>query len=148
MQQKCNAKMVVYRFSLLAFVVAVGFGCATAQSLPVDQRSRTYEVTQDAGITAFVDAVTAEGYTVEMIDRESGLVKTSPKSSGAMQTALAGKTSRQIQARVRDTSEGARVTLTFVWEKQNAYGQSSSMPIGQDAAKKMYQKWLSGSRSR
>jgi len=117
-------------------------GCATTQDIPTDDRTRTYDVPKDDLITASVDAFTAEGYTIEDLDRETGLVTTGEQSNSTMAAAFVGDQSKSMQAMVREAADGTRLTLTITWERENAFGQSSSQSIGKDAAMELYEEWF------
>ena len=131
------------RYSATLLVAAILFsGCATTQSIPVENRSRTYSASEDEAITAVVDAATEEGYPIETIDRQTGMVVTGRKSNSTVAAAFVGNQSRKLQAQVDSVGSGSRVVLTLVYESENAFGQSSAQSVGKSAAVDMYDEWF------
>jgi len=94
-------------------------------------------------VTATVEAVTAEGYTVESVDREAGLVTTAPKSNSAMAAALGGATTTRIQAIVREAEGRSRLTLTISYMQSRGAAQDVPMGIPKDDALGRYETWFS-----
>ena len=117
-------------------------GCATTQTISMKHRTRTYDVTKEDLISATVNAFTAEGYPIKSIDRKTGFVRTRKKSNSTMEAAFVGNKSRSIQAMVRDQGEQTKITLTLVYEAENAFGQSSAQSVGKNAAIDLYKEWF------
>lgn len=129
----------------IPFLILLGLmtGCATTQSIPTEDRSRTYEVPKDTVITAVVETFTAEGYPIETIDRETGMVITGEKSNSTMKAAFVGNKNRSLQAMVREAGAGrSRLVLTLTYESENAFGGSSAQSVGKSAAVEMYDQWF------
>jgi len=64
-------------FLFAAFLLAGALlGCSSTQDIPKSKRTRALDAPAGDVVTATVEAVTAEGYTVESVDREAGLVTT------------------------------------------------------------------------
>lgn len=132
----------MYRLLLLlpAFLL---LGCATTQDIAKDNRTRTFDHPKDKVITAAVDAFTGEGYSIESIDRPTGIVNTGTKSNSTMAAAFVGDKSRSVQARVQEISENqSSILLTIKLESENAFGQSNAQSIGKDAALELYNEWF------
>lgn len=134
--------MLVYRLVLL-FPAFLLLGCATTQDIAKENRTQTFDYPKDKVITATVDAFTAEGYSIESIDRPTGIVNTGTKSNSTMAAAFVGDKSRSVQARVQEANENqSTLLLTIKLETENAFGQSNSQSIGRDAARELYNEWF------
>ena len=94
-------------------------------------------------MTAAVNAFSEEGYTIETLDRATGIVSTEAQSNSSMQAAFIGSQSRKLQAMVRENPDGgSTLTLTLVWESQNAFGASTAQAVDADSAREMYEEWF------
>lgn len=117
-------------------------GCATTQSLPVEDRARTYDAPKDTVITAVANTFIGEGFTIASIDREVGIVTTGRKSSSEIKSALIGQMERQLQANVRSVDNGTRLALTLVYESENAFGGTEARSLDKGTAIDMYEEWF------
>ena len=129
---------------LLPLLLAVLLtGCATTQSIPTSDRSKVYDSPRDSVITAVVNAVTEEGYSIETLDRETGMVMTGTKSNSTLAAAFVGNKDRSLQARVTSQSASrSRLLLTLVLESENAFGASSAQSMPASDAKALYDEWF------
>jgi len=139
---------VVTSTCLLAVFIFVS-GCASTQSIPASERSRTYTPAKDTVITAVVETFTNQGYTIETIDRATGIVSTGRKSNPSLEAALVGDLSRKVQARVTSSEDGgSKVVLTLVYQRENAFGNRQAQSVGKSAAMDMYDELFSLIESR
>jgi len=126
--------------TLLSLLIA---GCATTQSIPTEDRSRTYDAPKDTVVTAVANTFIGEGFTIASIDREVGIVTTGTRSSNEIKSALIGQMERQLQANVRSVdSSTSRLVLTLVYERENAFGGTEARSFDEETAIDMYEDWF------
>lgn len=102
------------RFLTPALFFCVLVGCSTTQSLPVEDRSRTYDVAYDIAFDAIVTSLVEQGYAIEDADKDQGLINTDFLLQQSLASWLRGGTSRmKVSALVRDTEAGVRVVLNL-----------------------------------
>lgn len=131
-------------FLFAAFLLAGALlGCSSTQDIPKSKRTRALDAPAGDVVTATDEAVTAEGYTVESVDREAGLVTTAPKSNSVMAAALGGATTTRIQALVREAEGRSRLTLTISYMQSRGAAQDVPMGIPKDDALGRYETWFS-----
>ena len=65
----------MYRL-ILVFFAAVVVGCTTTQSVPVEERSRTYDAPARAVFEAAMQTLVAQGYPIDNVDRRNGVIAT------------------------------------------------------------------------
>lgn len=66
----------MYRLLPLLAVVSALASCTTTQSIPVDERSRTYDAPVPVVLEAAIQALVVQGYPIAFVDRASGLITT------------------------------------------------------------------------
>jgi len=124
---------------LLGFLFAVFVsGCTTTQNIPVEHRKKVYTESKDSLFTAISSVLSDEGYIIETIDREVGLIVTKPKT---------GAFRRKVQANVNALSNNrSEVILTLQVEYYTQTGTSSSVPG--DFGRSEYDRWFERIESR
>ncbi len=127
---------------LVAMGLAVLFaaGCATTQSIPVSDRTHTFEADYDAVFAATARVLVAEGYVLKTIDKDVGLIDTDYKHRSGF--TLKGKQRRKVNALMIVVGTATRLTLTMAVEEPNDEGDWQSVPFTTDAALKYYDELL------
>ena len=90
--------------------------CATTQSLPVEDRSRTYDLDYDQVFDAVVMTLVNEGFSVIDAEKDEGIVNTDYRSEGRWLTLLTGATRMKVSALITEANSRTRVVLNFSLE--------------------------------
>ncbi len=121
---------------LCAFVL---MGCATTQSVSVNDRSRTYSAPPPVVRDAVVATFTAEGYPVDYVDRGSGLVSTGYK----YERAFLDERRVRANAYLDGLDDGrTRLTLLLSVEDINEQGRISAETMLGRQARALYRELL------
>jgi len=118
--------------SVLAVTLGIALllvGCATTEGLPVEDRRRAFEVERDSLISAVVTTLSEEGYQIDELDRQTGLIATDTRKTFGY---LSGLDRTSVTGRVRSTGgqSGAprsRLTLTISTEQEGGIMPGSRM---------------------
>ena len=95
-------------------ILAVAAGCATTQSIPIEDRSRTYDVAYDVAFDAVVTALAEEGYAIEEANQDQGIINTDFLVGSALDAFwLDGATRIKVNALIRDSDAGTRIVLNI-----------------------------------
>jgi uncharacterized lipoprotein len=114
-------------------------GCATTTSIPVSQRTRTYDAPKNEVFSAVVASFTEYGFGIQRSNQSGGIITTSYKTSSGLQAALTGQSRLRYNAVVRGDSSRSRVRLTITAQEKSLGGwQAMSMTSGD--AEGMYKK--------
>jgi uncharacterized lipoprotein len=114
-------------------------GCATTTSIPVSQRTRTYDAPKNEVFSAVVASFTEYGFGIQRSNQSGGIITTSYKTSSGLQAALTGQSRLRYNAVVRGDSSRSRVRLTITAQGKSLSGwQAMSMTSGD--AEGMYEK--------
>ncbi|MDE2957052.1 MAG: hypothetical protein OXU68_08625 [Bacteroidota bacterium] len=102
------------RYIAPALLLLIVVGCSTTQSIPIEDRSRTYDVSYDVAFDAVVLALAEQGYAVEEANKEQGGINTDFLLQESFLSWLSSSASRmKVTSLVRDTEAGVRVMLTI-----------------------------------
>jgi len=92
-------------------------GCVSTQSLPVESRSRVYDLDYDLVFDATVQMLSEEGFAIIDAQRDAGVINTDYRADdGSFLDFLfrnANTTRRKISALVSNAPNGTRVLLNF-----------------------------------
>jgi hypothetical protein len=117
------------RYLLIGGAAAAFLGCATTEGLPVEDRRRTFDVEKDSVISAVVSVLTEEGYRIDELDRQAGLIITDTRKTFGY---LSGLDRTSVTGRVQDTGgqpsgPTAQLTLTISTEQEGGIMPGSRM---------------------
>ena len=99
----------------LCLIAVLAAGCVTTQRLPVEDRSRTYDLAYPAVFNAVVTALAEEGYAVIDAKMDEGIINTDfLVESGFFPLIFGGPTRIKVTGWISDTESGVRVLLTIV----------------------------------
>ena len=76
-------------------------GCATTQSIPIEDRSRTFEAPHDQVLQAVADCFIEDGYGIANMDSQMGFITTDYKQGSGLTGLLIGDTRTKVSAQVR-----------------------------------------------
>lgn len=102
--------------------IAILMGCATTQSLPIEYRSRTYDVAYDVAFDAVVLALAEQGYAIEEANKDQGIISTDFLLEESFLGFLAGPSRIKVNGLVRDSESGVRVMLTIAVQDSDLDG--------------------------
>ena len=104
----------------LFFLAILVTGCATTQSLSVDDRSRSYDASFDVVFDAVVMALTEDGFAVTDARKEEGIINTDFRTGSTFAAfRRGGPTRMKVNALVSSTDAGTRVVLNIALEDAN-----------------------------
>jgi len=132
--RKLGRLFIIILILFLCLGVAVGMftGCKTTQNISKEHRSKVYYVEKDKLVDTVLDELSEQGYMIEKVDRELGLVSTKPKMGAIRKT---------FQARVKELSEEkSELILTLNYQYQDGYSYSS-FPMT-SANRDFYSRWF------
>lgn len=113
------------RFLLLALLVA---GCATTQSLPAEDRSRTYSLDYDLVFDATVQALAEGGFAIIDAEKDEGIINTDYRAEGAIFAFLSGGPTRmKVSALITQADNGVHVLLNFDLQDANPSVESGNL---------------------
>ena len=133
MKTKFHASKMLVALGLVLLFAA---GCATTQSIPVTDRTYTFDADYDAVFGATARVLVADGYVLKTIDRDVGLIDTDYKHRSGF--TLKGKQRRKVNALLIVVGTATRLTFTMAVEQPNDEGDWQSVPFTTDAALKYY----------
>lgn len=112
-------------------------GCATTQSIPVDERTRVYDASYEDVYRATVQAFTEMGYPIDDADKEVGLLNTDWMGGSAALQMMGSERRRRANAMLRKDGEQTRVTLNLSYQQRKGSSWGESM-VGGSYARKAY----------
>ena len=124
------------KLAALGMTLLFAAGCATTQSIPVTDRTHTFDADYDVVFAATARVLVAEGYVLKTIDKDVGLIDTDYKHRSGF--TLKGKQRRKVNALLIVAGTATRLTLTLAAEQPNDDGDWQSVPFTTDAALKYY----------
>lgn len=102
---------------LLFFLLA---GCVTTQSLPVEDRSRTYDLDYDLVFDATVQALAEQGFAVIDAEKDEGIINTDYLApSDRFASFFFGDTRMKVTALISEAPNGTRALLNFELQDVN-----------------------------
>ena len=124
---------------LLFFAVLLA-GCATTQSLPVEDRSRTYDLDYDFVFDATVQMLAEQGFAIIDAEKDEGIINTDYRAESSLLSFLSGPTRLKVSALVSDAPNGTRVLLNFDLQDvdDDVRGAYSSRSLTPRAARRYY----------
>ncbi|MCY3487206.1 MAG: hypothetical protein OXH34_02095 [Bacteroidetes bacterium] len=126
--------------SLLFFAVFLA-GCATTQSLPVEDRSRTYDLDYDFVFDATVQMLAEQGFAIIDAEKDEGIINTDFRLESSFLSFLSGGPTRlKVSALVSNAPNGTRVLLNFDLQdvEDDVRGVYSSRSLTPRAARRYY----------
>lgn len=108
-------------FAPILFIALI-MGCATTQSIPIEYRSRTYDVAYDVAFDAVVLALAEQGYAIEEANKDQGIISTDFLLEESFLGFLAGPSRVKVNGLVRDSQAGVRVMLTIAVQDSDLDG--------------------------
>lgn len=133
----------------LLFVTLLFAGCVTTQNLPVEDRSRVYDLDYDFVFDATVRMLAEEGFAITDAEKDEGIINTDYRAEGSFLSILSGPTRLKISALVSDQSDGVQVLLNF--DLQDADIDSGSMynsrSMSPRAAREYYEEFFASLES-
>ncbi len=88
-------------------------GCVTTQSLPVEDRSRTYNMDYDFVFDAAVQMLAEQGFAIIDAEKDEGIINTDYRAEGEFLSFLTGSTRLKVSALISDAPGGTRVLLNL-----------------------------------
>jgi hypothetical protein len=114
-------------------------GCATTTSVPVDDRTQTYDAPKEEVFNAVISSYTEYGFGIRTSDMQSGVVTSSYKVTSGMRAALTGTYRLRYSAVVRGDSTQSQVRLTITAQQKSLGGWQAANMTGGDA-EELYKK--------
>ena len=128
----------------LLFLLLVG--CVTTQSLPVEDRSRTYDLDYDFVFDATVQMLAERGFAIIDAEKDEGIINTDYRAQDAFLSSLLGSARLKVSALVSDAPDGTRVLLNFdlqdVDQSVESGGAYNSRSITPRAARRYYREFF------
>jgi len=140
---KRKKKPVMHHRILSLFSILMVAACASTAPLSQPERTRSFDADRDSTFDAVLDAVGAQGYTYDSIDRPSGIMTTDKKSVGNLGPLPSGVT-REIQARIQPSSgdpSTSEVTLTITNYRQSG-AQRVAFGLSEEKRRELYAEWF------
>lgn len=129
------------RLLLLTFFLT---GCVTTQNLPVEDRSRTYDLEYDFVFDAAVQMLAEQGFAIVDAEKEEGIINTDYRAQDNLWSFLTSPARMKISALVSNAPDGTRVLLNF--DLQDAHedgaGVYNSRSLTPRAARKYYKEFF------
>lgn len=114
-------------------------GCASTQSLDVEERTRSYGgVTKTQYIQSAINYFNEEGMPIDNIDRELGIVNTDYIHADAWESAMLGDSRTKINLSISETEQGVRVVANMVYERKETFGGWRQASLFGSTARSMY----------
>lgn len=111
---------------LLCFSLLLA-GCVTTQSLPVEDRSRTYDLDYDLVFDSAVQMLAERGFAIIDAEKDEGIINTDYRAEGEFLSFLTGSTRLKVSALVSDAPGGTRVLLNFDLQDVDVSGDVSGV---------------------
>ncbi len=109
----------------LLFVAVIVAGCATTQSLPVEDRGRIYDMSFDVMFDAIVMALSEEGFAVTDARKNEGIINTDFRTGSSFTAYFRGGPTRtKVNALVTSMEAGTQVLLNIALEDANIEGRN------------------------
>ncbi|MCY3593778.1 MAG: hypothetical protein OXH01_00865 [Bacteroidetes bacterium] len=126
---------------LLPFLL---IGCVTTQSLPAEDRSRTYDLDYDFVFDATVQMLAEQGFAIIDAEKDEGIINTDYRAEGSFLSFLSGPTRLKVSALVSDAPNGTRVLLNFDLQDvdDDARGVYNSRSLTPRAARRYYREFF------
>lgn len=125
----------------LLFLLLVG--CVTTQNLPVEDRSRTYDLDYDIVFDATVQALAEQGFAVIDAEKDEGIINTDYRAPrDRVVSFFVGDTRMKVTALISETPNGTRALLNFELQDVNADPNSPDYTprnLSPRAARRYYQ---------
>ena len=142
--------------SLLSLVIAslLLVGCATMQSLDVNQRSRTYDADYTTTLKAALDYLSADGWQVATVDKDLGIINTEFKNASALSAMLTGEERYKINFSVQKVSSTqTKIIANMTYQRKtggNAFkeGEWTEANMTEGEAADKYKEILDGIQSK
>ena len=127
----------------LTIISLIFFACATMQSIPIDDRSTIIDADFNIVFKAVISCFTENGYVINNMDKELGLIDTDYKSGSAWAALFAGDTRTKMNAILTSVdSTKTKVTLTITSEEKELFGGWRAKNITGGSAKEVYNQYL------
>ncbi len=131
---------------LLLFVPLLLVGCATTQSLPVEDRSRTYDLDYDIVFDATVQMLAEQGFAVIDAEKDEGIINTDYRSpQNRFMSFIVGDTRMKVSALISEAPNGTRALINFELQDVNTGpGSPDYTPrtLSPRAARRYYQEFF------
>ena len=106
---------------LLLFLPLLLVGCVTTQSLPVEDRSRTYDLDYDIVFDAIVQMLAEQGFAVIDAEKDEGIINTDYRAPGdRFMSFFFGDTRMKVTALISEAPNGTRALLNLELQDVNA----------------------------
>ena len=98
------------RLSLLLLLLV---GCVSTQNLPVETRSRVYDLDYDTVFDAAVFVLAEHGFAINDAEKDEGIINTDYRAEDRFLSFLSGPTRRKVSALVSNAPNGIQILLNF-----------------------------------
>lgn len=124
-------------------------GCVTTQSLPVEDRSRTYDLDNDLVFDATVQALNEQGFAINDAEKDEGIINTdywSPRNR--LVPFLPGTTRMKVSVLISEVPNGTQALINIDAIKEETLAidgllaSTSSRKMSPDAARRYYQEFF------
>jgi len=131
---------------LLTLIPILIAGCVSTQSLPVEDRSRVYDLDYDLVFDAAVQILAEEGYAIIDAEKEEGIINTDYRAEDRLLSWISGPTRRKVSALVSTAPNGTKILVNFDLQEfvDQSFGLGfgdrvyRSKPISPQAARRYY----------
>ena len=133
-----NVKNSGYLFMLVSCLFLLAFcGCATTQSLSIENRSRTYNVDYDKVFNSVVVALAKDGYAVTSADTENGIIVTDERVESTIFSIVPGNRTK-VTAIVGRLNNRVTVVLNYSRTQANETGGANTILMPKSMAMGFY----------
>ncbi len=122
-------------------------GCVSTQSLPVEDRARTYDLDYDLVFDATVQMLAEHGFAIIDAEKDEGIINTGYRAEDRLFSIFRGPTRRKVSALVSIAPNGTKVLLNFDLQEhvdqsvESILGSGSvyrSQPVSARVARRYY----------
>ena len=120
-------------------------GCVTTQSLPVGDRSRTYDLEYDFVFDMTVQVLAEQGYAVVDAEKDNGIINTDYRLQDDLLSFFTSPARMKISALISNAPDGTRVLVNFDIQDahEDAAGVYNSRSLTTRQARKYYTEFFS-----
>lgn len=117
-------------------------GCATTQSISIEDRTRTYNASYKKVFQATMKAFNEAGFGIEQADTDMGIITTGYKHGSDLQAMFWGDERTKLNAVISPNDAGTKVNLTVTLEKKEGISGWRSSSMTEERAKEIYTKYF------
>ena len=122
--------------------------CATMQTIPPEQRSRTFRSDYQSTFAAVVNYCNDRAFAITMVDKDLGIINTDYKENDATSRFFLGNYRSKLNVSItKSDPTSTRVLVTASVQKQAAFGSWTQSTMLEQDAVSLYQQIFSGIES-